>query len=255
MTKDKKNQKKGKKKRHWLMNSLIVLLVLVGLGLILNKPIRNFIIGLNINRYQVSNYSAKELANNKKKAANFDFSQVKSVDFQSVVGAQMNTQQLPVIGGIAIPDVSINLPIFNGLDSQQLLFGAGTMKPTQQMGQGNYALASHHVFAVTGASQYLFSPLTGAKDGMKIYLTDKDYIYTYTITKVYTVDPNAGYVIDDPAPGSQPEITLVTCTDLEAEGRIIVRGTLDKENGKIPFSKATPAMTAAFDKKYNQWKS
>lgn len=76
--------------------------------------------------------------------------------------------------GIAIPEISMNLPIFKGLDNVGLYYGAGTMKAEQQMGEGNYALASHHVFGITGASDMLFSPLDRAKEGMKIYITDKE---------------------------------------------------------------------------------
>ena len=37
------------------------------------------------------------------------------------------------------------------------------MKENQVMGQGNYSLASHHVFGLTGANAMLFSPLEKAK--------------------------------------------------------------------------------------------
>lgn len=256
MVKEKKNKEKktkSKKGKIWLINTFIALLVIVGLGLIFNKPIRDFMLARNTNRFQVSHYSADQLAKNKKKKANFNFKQVKPVDFSSVVGAQLNTQNLPVIGGIAIPDLGINLPIFNGVESQQLLFGAGTMSESQQMGKGNYSLASHHVFAIAGASQLLFSPLTNAKPGMKIYLTDKNDVYSYTISKVYTVDPNAGYVLEDPKEGQPAIVTLITCTDLDADRRIIVQGTLDKK-GKTEFSKTPASITDAFNKQYNQFK-
>ncbi|KST94119.1 Sortase A LPXTG specific [Lactococcus lactis subsp. lactis] len=35
---------------------------------------------------------------------------------------------MPVIGGIAIPDLKINLPIFKGVYNTSLLYGAGMMK-------------------------------------------------------------------------------------------------------------------------------
>lgn len=64
---------------------------------------------------------------------------------------------LPVVGGIAIPDLAINLPIFKGVTNDNLLYGAGTMKDNQVMGgENNYTLASHHVFGLTGSSQMLF---------------------------------------------------------------------------------------------------
>ncbi len=58
----------------------------------------------------------------------------------------MAAQQLPVIGGIAIPELGINLPIFKGLGNTELIYGAGTMKEEQVMGgENNYSLASHHI--------------------------------------------------------------------------------------------------------------
>ncbi|MDR0299782.1 MAG: class A sortase [Streptococcaceae bacterium] len=237
-----------KKTKRWIANILIILMILVGLGLVFNKSIRNILMANKINSYQVSNYDAKTLAANKKKKANYDFKQVQSVDFNSVANAQA-AQNYPVIGGLAIPDVKINLPIFNGLDSNLLLFGAGTMKD-ETMGQGNYSLASHHVFGMAGASDLLFSPLTNAKTGMKIYLTDKTNVYEYTIDNIYTVQPEDVAVIDDHE--GVKEVTLVTCTDAEASARIIVHGTLSKT---YPFSKASKTVISAFEMKYNQFQS
>ena len=71
----------------------------------------------------------------------------------------MASSKLPVIGGISIPELNMNLPIFKGLENVALYYGAGTMKENQVMGQGNYSLASHHVFGLTGANAMLFSPL------------------------------------------------------------------------------------------------
>ncbi len=235
-----------KKTKHWLVNTLIVILLLVGLTLVFNKPIRNMLMTFKINSYQVSNFSAEQLKNNKKAKGNFNFSQVRAVDFKSVLASQ-SVQNLPVIGGLAIPELSINLPVFLGVESNQLLFGAGTMKENQVMGQGNYALASHHVFGITGASDLLFSPLQNAKVGMKIYLTDKTNIYQYTIGKVYSVSPQDVAVIEDHL--GQNEVTLVTCTDAQATARIIVNGSL---SAQYPFDRASKTVLKAFNMKYNQ---
>ncbi len=61
---------------------------------------------------------------------------------EAVLRAQLSNKALPVIGGVAVPSVGINLPIFKGLANEALLYGAGTLSPTQN-GEGNYALASH----------------------------------------------------------------------------------------------------------------
>lgn len=243
-----KRTKKRFKLSRFLKDCALVFLMLVGVALIFNKSIRNFLIGQNTNKYQVAQVSREDIEKNEQADTTFDFAQVQSISTESILAAQMEAQNLPVIGGIAIPELSINLPIFKGVGNTELSYGAGTMKENQVMGQANYALASHHVFGVAGDSNMLFSPLANAKNGMKIYLTDKDKVYTYTITSVEIVTPESVYVIDD-QPG-QTEVTLVTCTDAEATLRTIVKGTFD---GEVAFDDAPQDVLKAFEAKYNQW--
>ena len=201
----------------------------------------------NTNKYQVSQVSKEKLEENNSAEGNFDFNSVKSISSEAVLSAQWDAQQLPVIGGIAIPEVEINLPIFKGLDNVNLFYGAGTMKPNQKMGEGNYSLASHHIFTAENASQMLFSPLVNAKAGMKIYLTDKDKVYTYEIREVKHVTPDRVDEIDDRE--GINEITLVTCVDYDATERIIVKGDLKDIK---PYSETPSDVIAAFNKPYKQ---
>ncbi|MCT0016633.1 sortase, partial [Lactococcus lactis subsp. lactis] len=228
-------------------NTLIAVIFIIGLVLVFNKPIRNVLIATKSNHYQLENVSKKKIEQNKKEKSSFDFSAVKSVDFQSVLSSQFNSQDLPVVGGIAIPDLKINLPIFKGVDNTSLLYGAGTMKEEEVMGQGNYSLAGHNMTGFTSDLSILFTPLEQAKAGMTIYVTDKENIYQYKIDKISTVTPDHVEVINDTS--GKTEITLVTCADAEATHRIIVKGTyVDKS----PFNKATSEMKNAFERKYNQ---
>ena len=237
-----------KKLKQRLRIVALLLMVLVGLALIFNKPIRNFLIGQHSNHYQVSKVSKKEIKKNENADVSYDFSAVEPVSIQSVLTSQASGTNLPVIGGIAVPDVGINLPIFKGLGNTELTYGAGTMKENQVMGgDNNYALASHHVFGLAGSSKMLFSPLENAKVGMKIYLTDKSTIYTYVITAIESVTPDRSDVIND-TPG-QSQVTLVTCTDQEATERIIVQGDLESS---VTYSKASKEMLQAFNYSYNQ---
>lgn len=64
---------------------------------------------------------------NNEKEASFDFDAVESMSTESVLRAQLNRTDLPVIGSIAVPSVAINIPIFRGLDNANLLYGAGTL--------------------------------------------------------------------------------------------------------------------------------
>ena len=121
------------------------------------------------------------------------------------------------------------------------------MKEDQVMGQGNYTLASHHIFGIAGASETLFSPLYKAKNGMKIYITDKENIYIYVITAVETLEPERVDVIDD-YPG-KTEITLVTCEDAEATMRTVVGGELESS---MAFEGAPEEILKYFEKSYNQ---
>ena len=94
----------------------------------------------------------------------------------------------------------------------------------------------------------LFSPLDRAQAGMKIYLTDKDKVYTYTITSVQNVTPERVDVIDD-APDGTSEVTLVTCEDAEATSRTIVKGVLEKES---LYKDTSKEILDYFNRSYNQ---
>ena len=229
-------KRKQRSKRNIFINIVATLLIIVALGLIFNAQIRNMIMVWHTNQYQVNKVSKDSINKNKNVETSFDFNKVESLSTEA-----------PVIGGISIPEVSMNLPIFKGLDNAGLYYGAGTMKETQQMGQGNYALASHHVFGITGASNMLFSPLDRAKAGMKIYITDKEQVYTYVITSVETVTPDRTDLIEDTE--GVTEITLVTCEDAAATNRTIVKGTLE---GSVEYDKAPKEVLESFSKSYNQ---
>ena len=121
------------------------------------------------------------------------------------------------------------------------------MKPDQKMGEGNYSLASHHIFTAENASQMLFSPLVNAKAGMKIYLTDKDKVYTYEIREVRHVTPDRVDEIEDR--DGIKEITLVTCVDYDATERIIVKGDFKEVKA---YSETSDDILSAFNRPYKQ---
>ncbi|HEL2440851.1 TPA: class A sortase [Streptococcus suis] len=243
-----KRENKKKRKGSFWRNLLTVVLILISIALIFNTSIRNFIIGWNTNKYQISNVTTEDIEKNKQAETTFDFDQVQSISTEAILAAQWDAQRLPVIGGIAVPELGINLPIFKGVFNTSLMYGAGTMKENQEMGKGNYALASHHIFGVTGAADVLFSPLDRAKNGMKIYITDKTNVYTYVIDSVEIVSPESVYVIDDVE--GRTEVTLVTCTDYNATQRIIVKGVLESTT---PYNETAKDILDSFNKSYNQY--
>lgn len=244
-TKNKKSKKN--KRRNLFINILAGFLILLSLALIFNSKIRDIFLVWNTNKYQVNQVTKENIDENLKTEGNFDFDSVKSISSEAVLASQWDAQKLPVIGGIAIPEVEINLPIFKGLDNVNLFYGAGTMKRDQKMGEGNYSLASHHIFTAENASQMLFSPLVNAKAGMKIYLTDKDKVYTYEITEVKRVTPDRVDEVEDR--DGVKEITLVTCVDYDETERIIVKGIFKESKA---YSDTSEDILKAFNKPYKQ---
>ncbi len=142
---------------------------------------------------------------------------------------RVENKDLDIIGVIAIPDVGIKLPILNGVTYETMMYGAGTIKSNAMMGQGNYSLASHTIFNTYTNSiekDVLFGNLIHAKTGQNIYVTDKAKVYEYVIDKVYTVKDNQVDILKDNK--NKKEITLVTCTSLIGNDRLIVHGTLEE---------------------------
>src|SRR5699024_8193957 len=101
-----------------------------------------------------------------------------------------------MVGEIYMPDVDMRLPILEGVSNENLWVGAGTMKPGQRMGEGNYAFAGHHMWD----ESQLFTPIKNSEIG------------------------DHAYVIND-IPGEQT-LTLGTCTDVWGSERHIVVGEL-----------------------------
>ena len=215
--------KKHSRIKSFFINLGLVILLIIGVALIFNNQIRNYLMKENTETYTVSKVTREEVKTNLDKEANFDFEQVKSVSLESVLRAQLEDKVLPVIGGVAVPSVEINLPIFKGLDNTALMYGAGTFHPEQQMGEGNYALASHRI----ENADILFSNLHQVNLGDKIYLTDLENIYTYEITVSKRIEPTQVEVVD-PVPG-ETLVTLITCGEASGVTRWLVQGELVKQ--------------------------
>ncbi|MDR2464646.1 MAG: class A sortase [Streptococcaceae bacterium] len=236
-------EKKNKKKKHSkLLNLLLLLLFLVGIALIFNQQIRYMIMSWNSGKYDASHYTVEQVEKNDH-GGEFDFDAVDAVSTEAVLSAQFKNANLNVIGQIAIPDLKMHLPIFRGISNTVLLYGAGTMKPDEKMGEGNYSLASHRVDDPT----LLFSPLQKAVKGQMIFITDLKKVYQYKTTSVRRVTPDHVEVLDD-IPGRKI-ITLVTCNDPGAIRRVIVQGDLVDTK---PLKSATKEMYAALKGHVNQ---
>lgn len=200
-----------------------VTLFILGLSLVFFENIKNTLVETKQEQISLSTVSSNEIARNTEKEAEYDYSEVRAISAEDVLSSTIKGVDLNPIGGIAIPELGINLPILKGTTNDNLLFGAATMKE-QEMGKGNYTLASHHVFSGAGAKDLLFSPLVKSKKGMEIYLTDKSKVYKYVIESIEVVEPTRVDLVDDVE--GETLVTLFTCTDAEAKYRTVVRGSL-----------------------------
>ncbi|MEO1772038.1 class A sortase [Candidatus Enterococcus ferrettii] len=198
------------------------LLIVVGLFLLFNKPLINYFVKNTGAAYDVNQLSKQDLEKNKQREAPFDFDQVKSLTSEAVLKSQLagGKKELPVIASIAIPSVKIRLPIFKGLSNEALLYGAGTLSPDQEMGEGNYALASHR----SDQPDLLFTPLENIILGDLIYLTDLYHVYTYEVIDKEKVVPTKTEVLD--VVPEKKLLTLITCGDLYATNRLVVQAEL-----------------------------
>ena len=229
--------KRKKRLKNSLINLFLLFLLVIGFALVFNRQIRIFLMERTSDSYQISNVDRAEIENNLKQEATFDFDNVQLVDLEAVLKAQLSGKVLPVIGGVAIPSVKIQLPIFKGLSNEALLFVAGTFDPSQKRGEGKYELASHRI----EETDLLFSHLDQVQIGDRVYLTDLEKIYTYTVIESKRIEPTQVEVLD--LVENQTLVTLITCGEAAGVTRWLVQGELSEMTA---VSKATAEMLAAF---------
>lgn len=148
-------------KMNKLKLTLLLCVLIIGLLLIFITPIQNKMIARMSDKLNAVEYSTDDIKKNNQLDADFEFEAVQSLSIAEVLQAQIKASKMPVIGSIAVPSVHMQLPILKGVGNAVLAIGAGTMKPNQQLGQGNYALAGHYF----EEKDILFSPLYQAQIG------------------------------------------------------------------------------------------
>lgn len=209
----------------------IILLFLVGLALVFINPIEDFLLKRSAKQLDISNYSTEQLQQNNDKEvadADFEFEEVQSLSIQDVLRAQASTENYPVIGSMYVPSVEMQLPILKGVSNDALAVGAGTMKPDQKLGEGNYSLAAHYI----EGRDVLFGPLYRAKVGDAIFVTDGSQIYEYKINNKNVILSTDTHVINDQA--DKKMLTLITCANSGVDRLAVEAEFVDSK----PFDKA-----------------
>lgn len=215
---------------------LIISILIVGLLLIFINPIQNAIIAHLSHQLNTTEISAEKIEKNNQADADYIFEDVQSLSIAEVLKAQTKANKMPVIGSIAVPSVDMQLPIVKGVGNAALAVGAGTMKPNQSLGQGNYALAGHYF----EEKDILFSPLYKASIGDSVYITDLTNIYEYHLTTKKVIAATDVYVIDDIP--NKTVLTLITCAD-NGTKRLAVQADFIQQ---YPFDEAPEKLSQAF---------
>ncbi|WP_239256960.1 class A sortase [Listeria ilorinensis] len=217
-----------------LKKTIAIIILIIGLLLVFSPFIKDGIVKYMSSHETIENYSQKDIEKNNEKDATFDYDSVALPSMTSVLQGAANYNKEAVVGAISIPSVDIQLLVFKGTNTANLLAGATTMLPDQKMGEGNYPLAGHHM----KQESLLFGPLMNVKKGAKVYLTDQQNVYEYEIDQTKTINETDVSVLN---PTDDATITLITCDKpTETTKRFVATGKLVK----------TEKMTDDLEKKY-----
>lgn len=158
--------------------------------------------------------------------SNADYS---ATDVQTLTPGDLNkviaSQQIANYGAglLEIPAISLTLPILEGMTQANLSVGAGTAKPDQKIGQGNFVLLGHYM----NNRGVLFGGLRYLQQGNVIKVTYKGQKADYEVTETKIVHKDEGHYMED-SKEKDKILTLITC-DSSREGtpnRLIVQARL-----------------------------
>ncbi|MEK7019791.1 class A sortase [Bacillus sp. FSL R9-9410] len=152
-----------------------------------------------------------------KEKVTYNFEDVTPITMKDIVMAA--NKKMSVVATIKVPSVKMNLPIMEGVSNSAMSVGAGTLKPTQEIGKGNYAMASHHM----NNPKLLFSPLDRVKKGASIYLSNGQETYEYVVVEKRIIDAREVDIIEDKE--GKNLVTLITC-NANGKKRLMVVGEL-----------------------------
>lgn len=206
---------------------LFTLLGFVGLGLVSYQFVLNhFISPTQLNNAYSQSYdelSSSDIEENIKKLKDdsslFDFDEIESMD---IVPVNPKIKKESIVGSVYVPSVDMQLPILYGATHENMLVAAGTLKAEQEMGKGNYSIASHNA----KNPNILFAPIRRIEQGDYMYLTDKRNVYVYRMVEKEVIEPERVDVIEDRE--GIDELTLVSCYSPDGSDRIFVKGDLYK---------------------------
>lgn len=206
-----------------------ILVILVGIGFLALPLGTKYYLQKKASSVNLHEVSGNDINRNKKfasKRANYDGNKIESIDPDGAILNKDKADMSKLVGQLVVPSIKMNIAIFEGLDNNNLYYGAATMKANQRFGSGNYAIAGHY----TNNKKVLFGGLMDIKRGAVIRTTDKTSIYEYIVYKVERVhESRTDLILDKEAEDrGKPIISLMTCYYNESGIRYFVVGELER---------------------------
>ena len=230
----KKNKKNGKKKVS-LLNVVLVLVMLIGLGIIAYPTFadwwNNFHQSRAIAGYveQVAQMDPETFERMWKEAEEYNerllhksnrfvLSEEEKKEYESILDVTGNG----IMGYIDIPKIDVSLPVYHGTDDEVLQIAIGHIEGTSFPvgGIGNHSAMSGHRGL---PSAKLFTNIDELKEGDRFLLQILDRTLTYEVDQIHVVLPDEMQDLDFDE--KQDFSTLITCTPYGINThRLLVRG-------------------------------
>lgn len=208
-------KKKKKKKVYTYISVLFIAAGILSLGYpFMKDSLVSYMAQSKMKEISVNHQEVQAVS---KEQVTYHFEDVTSFQMKDIVKAA--NKKMPVVATIKVPSVKMNLPVIEGVSNSAMSVGAGTLKPNQRIGKGNYAMASHHM----DNPKLLFSPLDRVKKGASIYLSNGKETFEYVVTGKRIIDAKEVEVIEDKE--GKNLVTLITCNS-NGKKRLMVVGEL-----------------------------
>lgn len=215
-----------KKRRNTLLTVFGILLILIGIFLAILPSLTNNLVKNESHKVveTLEELTAEDLKENDLVEGVFDYEAINNISATKTLINRPNYNADQIIGQLVIPELDINLSLFNSLTDGNLLAGVTTMKAGQVMGEANYTIAGHY----TDTKNVLLNQLVNAQKGQTIKLTNKESIYEYEIIDVIKVKSTDTFMLND----SQTQhyghhiLSIMSCYYYDTDHRWFVIGEL-----------------------------
>lgn len=148
---------------------------------------------------------------------------ISDVPMSTLMAAQQNTTYLMQkygIGQLIIPEVNINLPIYNTPTNETLSAGVAKYNPNWPFLTGNTVLAAHNFLE----SHILLYNTKDLKPRDKVYITDYKKVYVFKVTSNEIVNQSHIEVLEQT---KLPTLTLIRCVGgVGTPNRLVIKGDL-----------------------------